>query len=92
VRNVYVRAVSLARDGGYAQAIAAAFSTAALAQDKPWCAFFSGGPTNCDFKTLEDCMKAIKGKTGLCDRKSQDVPPAGSDASSTNRRRHHRED
>jgi hypothetical protein len=53
---------------------AAAFSTGAQAQDNPWCAFFSGATTNCAFATLQDCMKAIQGKTGLCDRKPQNVP------------------
>jgi hypothetical protein len=59
--------------------VAAAFSTTVQAQSNSWCAFFSGGPTNCGFTTFEDCVKAIKGKTGLCDRKSQDVAPAGPD-------------
>jgi hypothetical protein len=75
-----------------ALAAAAAFSTAAQAQDDPWCAFFSDGHTECGFATLQGCMAAIYGKTGLCDRKTQDVSPGGSDASSANRRRHHHED
>jgi hypothetical protein len=53
---------------------AIALRSAAQAQGNPWCAFFSGGPTNCGFATLQDCMKAIQDKPGLCDRKPQGVP------------------
>jgi hypothetical protein len=31
-----------------------------------WCAYFTGGPTNCAFARFEDCLAAIKGKTALC--------------------------
>lgn len=51
-------------------------SVGAQEQSNQWCANFSGGPTNCDFATLEDCMKAIKGKTGLCDHNTQYVSTA----------------
>jgi hypothetical protein len=70
---------------------AVAFSTAAQAQNNPWCAFFSDGHTECGFATLQGCMAAIYGKTGLCDRKTQDVPLDGSDAGSASRQRHHRD-
>jgi hypothetical protein len=46
------------------------------AQDNPWCAFFSDGHTECGFATLQGCMTAIYGKTGLCNCKTQYVPPA----------------
>jgi hypothetical protein len=35
-----------------ALAVAAAFSTVARAEDNPWCAYFSGGPTERGFATL----------------------------------------
>jgi hypothetical protein len=54
-----------------------------------WCAYFTGGPTNCDFATFDDCLQVIKGKTGLCVQNAQYVPPAGSDSAADNRRRHH---
>jgi hypothetical protein len=36
-------------------------------QNGQWCAYFSGGPTNCSFTTFEQCLAAIRGKAGLCD-------------------------
>jgi hypothetical protein len=71
--------------------VAAAFSAAAQAQDNPWCAFFRDGHTECRFATLQGCMAAIYDKTGLCDHKPQDASPHRSDASSANRRQHHRD-
>jgi hypothetical protein len=44
-----------------------------------WCAYFTGGPTNCDFASFQDCLVAIKGKTALCVENAQNVPPARSD-------------
>ena len=46
-----------------------------------WCAYFTGGPTNCGFATFEQCIEAIKGKTGLCNQNSQYSPAAGSNPS-----------
>jgi hypothetical protein len=71
--------------------VAAAFGTAAQAQDNPWCAFFSDGHTECGVATLQGCMAAIYSKTGFCDRKPQDVPPDASDASSANEATAHRD-
>jgi hypothetical protein len=48
-------------------------SVAAQEQNARWCAYFSGGPVNCGFATFEECLKAIHGKTGLC---QQYLPPA----------------
>jgi Protein of unknown function (DUF3551) len=73
----------------------------ALAQNQPWCAYFSGGPTNCDFATFEECLQAIHGKTGLCDRNNQSAQPSGPQSTPApsaqpsrvplRRRRHHKE-
>jgi hypothetical protein len=40
--------------------VAAAFSTAAQAQDNPWCEFFTSKSTECGFATLQGCMTAIR--------------------------------
>ena len=58
-------------------------------QNGQWCAYFTGGPSHCDFATFQDCLQAIKGKTALCVQNAQDVPPAGSDSSAGSGRRHH---
>jgi len=41
-----------------------------------WCAYFTGGPTNCGFATFEQCLEAIHGKTGLCDRNPRYAQPS----------------
>jgi hypothetical protein len=47
-------------------------SEAASTQPAPrWCAYFTGGPTNCDFTSFADCLEVIKGKTALCVQKAQ---------------------
>jgi hypothetical protein len=45
-------------------------SARAQEQGDQWCAYSSNGPVNCGFATLEDCIKAIQGKTALCDHPS----------------------
>ena len=63
------------------------------AQNNQWCAYFSNGPTNCGFVAFEQCLEAIRGKTGLCDRNSQYVPPTSDQPSGKHRRRHpHRDE
>ena len=57
-------------------------------QNGQWCAYFTGGPTNCGFATFDDCLQAIKGKTGLCNQNAQYVPPVGADSTTGNRQRH----
>ncbi len=54
--------------------LAGAMSTVAEAQSNAWCAYFTGGPVNCEFATLKECMDAIKGKTALCNENAQAVP------------------
>jgi Protein of unknown function (DUF3551) len=55
--------------------VASAMSTCAEAQSYPWCAYFTGGPVDCKFTTLEQCMAAIRGKTALCNQDAPIVPP-----------------
>jgi hypothetical protein len=50
-----------------------------------WCAYFTGGPTNCGFATFEECLQAIKGKTALCNQ--QYAPAAASPPTPVHRRR-----
>ncbi|MGH6676767.1 MAG: DUF3551 domain-containing protein [Xanthobacteraceae bacterium] len=65
--------------------IAGTLSTGAHAQSDQengrWCAYFTGGPTNCGFATFEQCIAAIKGKTGLCNQNyapsAEPAPSAG---------------
>jgi hypothetical protein len=52
-----------------------------------WCAYFTGGPTNCGFATFAQCLEAIHGKTALCQENAQYVPPAGSNSGTGHRRR-----
>jgi hypothetical protein len=48
----------------------------ACAQNDPWCAYLTGSSPNCAFATFADCIKAIQGKTGICDRNSEYAAPA----------------
>jgi hypothetical protein len=48
-----------------------ASETASTQPAAHWCAYFTGGPTNCDFAVFKDCLEAIKGKTALCVQKAQ---------------------
>jgi hypothetical protein len=54
-----------------------------------WCAYFTGGPTNCSLATFEDCLQTIKGKPGLCVQNAQSVSSPESNADTGNERRHH---
>jgi hypothetical protein len=61
----------------------------AQAQSAQWCAYFTGGPTNCGFSAFEECLKAIKGKTGLCSQNPQNQPsPPGDQSAPVHHRRH----
>lgn len=57
-------------------------------QKQQWCAYFTGGPTNCEFATFDDCLQAIKGKTALCVQNAQYVTPVDQSGSSGKGRRH----
>lgn len=70
-------------------AVGGALSTGSRAQ---WCAYFSGGPTDCRFSNLEQCIEAIRGKAGLCDRHPQYEPPHATTPVKRRRRsRYHKE-
>jgi Protein of unknown function (DUF3551) len=56
--------------------VAGTMCAGAAAQSYSWCAYFTGGPVTCEFATLEQCMRAIRGKTALCDQNAQIVPPS----------------
>jgi hypothetical protein len=72
-------------------AAAGALTSAAQAQNYPWCAYYGGtrggGGVNCGFTTFEQCLAALSGMGGFCNRNTQYVPPAGPRARD---RRHHR--
>lgn len=38
----------------------------ARSDQQQWCAYFTGGPTKCGFKSFAQCLDAIRGKTALC--------------------------
>jgi Protein of unknown function (DUF3551) len=53
--------------------------TPAAAESYPWCADYGGamaGSSNCGFTTQEQCMAAISGNGGFCDRNTQYQPAA----------------
>jgi hypothetical protein len=59
---------------------AGALSARALAQNYPWCAYYStgdGNATNCGFVTREQCMATISGMGGHCEPNNTYVPPQG---------------
>lgn len=66
-------------------AIAAVVGSAlhgAHAQNGPWCAYLTGGAPNCAFATFPECIKAIQGKTAICDRNADYVAPTEADSGS----------
>ena len=56
--------------------------TVAHAQNDPWCAYLTGGTPNCAFATFAECIKAIQGKTGICDRNPEYTAPTEADSAS----------
>jgi hypothetical protein len=65
---------------------AAAFSTPALAQNYPWCAYEGTGDgvaTNCGFETREQCMATLSGLGGYCAPNNTYVPPRGAHSGGT---------
>jgi tetratricopeptide (TPR) repeat protein len=51
------------------------FAAPAGAAGPPWCAAYRNGSTNCGFNTYEQCMAAIAGNGGFCNRNYIDGPP-----------------
>ena len=71
---------------GLIVAIAALVGSAlngAHAQNGPWCAYLTGGTPNCAFATFAECIKAIQGKTAICDRNADYVAPTEADSASS---------
>lgn len=72
---------------------AIALSTGAQAQNYPWCADYGGkmgGSSNCGFSTYEQCMAALSGNGGFCNRNTQYVPGPGPSPGPHHRKhRHH---
>jgi hypothetical protein len=60
-------------------AIPALTNEPAAAENYPWCAQYDmgGGPINCGFSTFGQCMAALSGNGGFCNRNTQFVPPPG---------------
>ncbi len=53
-----------------------AMTSAAAAQNYPWCANFADGAgTNCGFTTLQQCMATSNGSGGSCTQNNLYVPP-----------------
>jgi len=68
----------------------ATMSTAAQTQNYPWCADYGGkmgGSSNCGFSTYEQCMAALSGNGGFCNRNTQYVPGRGAPSSGYRTRR-----
>jgi uncharacterized protein DUF3551 len=67
--------------------------SAARAQNYPWCADYGGkmgGSQNCGFSTYQQCMAALSGNGGFCNRNTQYIGGGGGDAPYYHRhRRHH---
>jgi Protein of unknown function (DUF3551) len=69
MRKILLIAIAVLVVGGLLINSAQAQSDQKIGQ---WCAYFTGGPTDCEFATFEDCLQAIKGKTGLCVQNAQE--------------------
>jgi len=48
--------------------VVAAFAAQANAKEPPWCATYRNGGNNCGFFTYEQCVAAISGVGGFCNR------------------------
>lgn len=53
----------------------------AHAQNDPWCAYLTGRTADCAFATFQECLEAIQGKTGICDRNAERAPTETDSAS-----------
>ncbi len=56
-------------------AVAFVLGTPAAAKGPPWCAAYRTGATNCGFNTYEQCLAAISGIGGYCNRNYIDGEP-----------------
>lgn len=61
-------------------AVSSVIGSSAAAQNYPWCAEYGGrmgGSSNCGFTSFQQCMAALSGNGGFCNRNTQYVPPPG---------------
>ncbi len=73
---------SVAFLGAVAAAALAAPSSGRADVIYPWCAYYGGsddGATNCYFATYQQCMDAISGNGGYCDRNPFWIEPPARD-------------
>ena len=73
--------------------VAGVMSTAAQAQNYPWCAYYGGrdgGGANCGFTTYEQCMATLSGMGGYCNRNTQYVPSGAAHEAPMHKPRRHR--
>jgi hypothetical protein len=58
-----------------ALSVVAVVTTAAQAQNYPWCAYYNGhGGTNCGFSTFQQCQADVHGIGGFCQPNTQYWP------------------
>jgi len=74
---------------GLIASIAVAASSAARAQNYPWCSnFHDGAGTNCGFSTYEQCMATARGSGGYCAPNNLYVAPHATAFSGQAKRKH----
>jgi hypothetical protein len=60
---------------------ATAMTSQGRAQNYPWCAYYGDASgENCGFSTFGQCLEAVSGVGGSCERNTQYVPGPGSPA------------
>jgi len=74
---------------GLIASIAVAASSAARAQNYPWCSnFHDGAGTNCGFSSYEQCMATARGSGGYCAPNNLYVAPHAAAPSGHANRKH----
>ena len=77
------------RTGFVVAVVALAGSSAAHAQNYPWCSnFHDGAGTNCGFSTYEQCMATARGSGGYCAPNNMYVAPHGAAPAGRGKRKH----
>ncbi len=77
---------------GIVLGMAALTGGSASAQNYPWCAQYGGkmgGGENCGFSTYQQCMAALSGNGGFCNRNTQYTGGNGGSGSVYRRRHRH---
>jgi hypothetical protein len=62
-------------------------TTAAKAQNYPWCAIYKGGAMNCGFTTFQQCLATVS-EAGFCIQNSTYQLPSGQRPLTRVHRRH----